>query len=538
LAAFRRLSSSTCSPCRGGTLCVLAAAVLALYLWPALRAPALVNSDSVIDLAWARDGAGILTPAFAPNHPAKPGYLLFLRAIGAESPRRVVVVQSLLLWASITATALLVARRFGSGSGIGVYVALVVFLRLRDSASSVMSEALGAALLLPFAAVLLEPPKRRSVILLLGVWASGLFLVRPNLGAAAAALAAVAYALERRWRAILPLAGGFALLTLPVLAATATPEDPTRGLRFARRVASADYGWVPGLGTAGGSAEDARRALVWRAFHGVLGTEFYDARWSHLYRRWTTASRILAPFAVFASAAILLVAPWRGRARIAKALGITTLAVVVVQSYALGALPRYALPFLPIVFVFSILAVAELARASVARRIAAAAVFFAFVAAGRLERETLDWEWGEIESSGARIDLEIPRGSLPERGPATLHVRVAPSTSPSRARIAVLAPSGGLLYDGRADPRPRRSFVTIPLSEAILAQNRGSATTLTLVAKGDYDAYHFMLFRSFPHRGDRRRGGKVALRSLRERASLEAAWIGGPTPGRPRAAPS
>jgi hypothetical protein len=102
---------------------------LALYLWPALAAPVVRWSDSELDLDWARRGVGIFSPVVSPHHPPKPGYILFLRAVIAPGPaeteaRCVVVIQSLLLWLSIGATALLVGHRVGARSGVELYVAL------------------------------------------------------------------------------------------------------------------------------------------------------------------------------------------------------------------------------------------------------------------------------------------------------------------------------------------------------------------------------------------------------------------------------
>jgi len=73
---------------RRALLAFLGAAGLALYLWPALKAPVVLWSDSEIDLAWARDGVGIVSPAPPPPsaHPAKPGWIAFLRAASVGSP--------------------------------------------------------------------------------------------------------------------------------------------------------------------------------------------------------------------------------------------------------------------------------------------------------------------------------------------------------------------------------------------------------------------------------------------------------------------
>lgn len=374
-----------------------------------------------------------------------------------------------------------------------------------------MSEALAAALFVPMAALLLDPPRRPRSSVLFGLVAGMLFLVRPNVGTAALALAALADALERRWRAILFLGAGFVLLVLPVLVATSPPEDSLRGLRFALTVAGSDYGWVGGE-VAGGEAVDARRAIVWRAFHGPLGTEFYDARWSNLYRPLTTLSRILSPFAIFASIAVLAAVPSRTKARLAKVLGLTLLLLLVVQSFVFGALPRYALPFLPAFFLYAVVAAPELARAPASRRIAAGATFCLLVLAAGWQRHVLDWEWGQIESAGVRIALTIPRGSLQERGRATLHVRIAPAVLPSSAHIAILDPSGAPIYDSRRDPERRPPFITIPVPASLLAENQRTELELAVVSSGAYDAYHYVLFPVIPPpwiRGARRAGSSA-----------------------------
>jgi hypothetical protein len=128
---------------RAGVLLLLAASGLLLYLWPALSAPVVLWSDSALDLEWARQGVGIVSAvrppppgAEQPAHPAKPAYLLFLRAVLAIAPsgyepRTIVVVQSLLLWLSIAATSLFVARRRGAPLGIAVYLLEPATLHVR-----------------------------------------------------------------------------------------------------------------------------------------------------------------------------------------------------------------------------------------------------------------------------------------------------------------------------------------------------------------------------------------------------------------------
>ncbi|HWZ84585.1 MAG TPA: hypothetical protein VN032_00195, partial [Thermoanaerobaculia bacterium] len=61
---------------------------LALYLWPAIAAPVVLWADSQFDLRWAREGVGIVSPAPIEGivHPAKPFYILFLKAVLLVAP--------------------------------------------------------------------------------------------------------------------------------------------------------------------------------------------------------------------------------------------------------------------------------------------------------------------------------------------------------------------------------------------------------------------------------------------------------------------
>ena len=170
--------------------------------------------------------------------------------------------------------------------------------------------------------------------------------------------------------------------------------------------------------------------------------------------------------------------------------------VLVVQSLLLGALPRLALPFLPALLLFGIAALATLAGPW--RRLGAVAVFALLVAAVAWQRQVLDWEWGRIESSGIRITQTIPRGALPEQEPATLHIRIAPLLVPTGASLDVLGPNGERLWTGPFDDARVGPFLTMPLSRSLLAANRLAPVELTLVARGDYDAAHFLIFPVIP----------------------------------------
>ncbi len=366
------------------TIALFAAVGLLLYLWPAIQAPAVKWSDSRIDLDWARHGIGIFStvpPAeqlAAGVHQAKPLYLLFLRCALVIAPvglevRTVVILQSLVLCLAILWVSFGRQQR-----GAAVYALLLLLcLRLRDSTSSVMSESLTAALLLVVAGGILAAPETWSRAGALGATVGALFWVRPNAGAIALLLVAARYLLKG------PLAGGlraaiaFLVIVVPIAIATRpAPGGPTlRGLAFPLLVGSTDYCWAPavpaahatGLATQQGEQmdkalqnwrslwgslrrgdPDAGRQIAWRAFHGLFGTEFYDARWSATYLTLSTGSRILTPFLLLASIAIFLTRPFQGEERSLNVVALLLVGLLVGQNLAIGSLPRYDLPFLPV----------------------------------------------------------------------------------------------------------------------------------------------------------------------------------------------
>ncbi|MFN2385949.1 MAG: hypothetical protein ABR576_06650 [Thermoanaerobaculia bacterium] len=523
------MSRAERAPVRASLLwATLGAAGLALYLWPAFSGPPVLWSDSLRDLEWAREGIGLWKPPPPGDlHLAKPGYLLLLRAEMAfapflAEPRSVVLAQSLLLWLSITATAMFVARRFGTWAGAVLCLALLSFLRLRDASSAVMTEAPSAALLLPFAAaVLLRERTGRGSFLFSGAAAGLLFWVRPNLGAVAFGLAVIAASV--RWRPLALVVVSFAAFVTAGWLATrpAAGEDPRRGIAYPLHAATAEYYWLPSLGEwpeapserergeetlrrAGANwkaflsrpGPDTGRELSWRAFHGIFSTEFYDARWSRTYRALDTLSRLLAPFLVAGSLALLLSFPFADR-RLNLA-GVFLPAALIAQNLALGSHPRYVLPFLPVVFLLAVLAVARLRTASVPRRLTPAAVF-AGLAAGLFSLPALlDWEWGQVEASGVRIVQPIRRGRLPVREPASFHARIAAPLVPTTAQLEVRGPGGQLLYSSARDPARERPVISFALPQWLLDANRKADVDLHFAAGGEYGPVHFLLFPVIP----------------------------------------
>lgn len=509
------------------------AAGLALYVWPALAAPVVLWTDSATDLRWAeardfwpereRDPTG-------PAHPGKPGYLIFLwlarRAFpGAGEARSVVLTQSLLLWVSIAASSLYIGKRKGLALGLSSYLILILFLRFRDAASAVMTEAITAALFLATVVLTLLPPWRRARgFALLAAVLVLLFLIRPNAGAVALALAGFKLLLDRAWRPLGLLLLTFTALLLPLwLFARPRAEGGSLGdLAGTMLDGSAEYAWRPSLGpwpqrkTEGeivraelSSAArnwrlflreqgvDFRRQLLWRALHGTFGTEFYDARWSSAYRRLDTASRILAPILLLTAISLLLLLPFSGPEKSWNGIGPLLILLLVAQSLVLASYPRYALPFLPVLLLLLILALKEGRRWDRRRLLGSAVVGLVLAGLLATQRGILSWEWGQVETSGVTLTQRIPRGALPLRDPATLHVRIAPPLLPTNANLEVFGPGSRLLFSS-LDASRQRPTLTIALPGWLLEANRIGPVDLELVSRGEHGPVHYLLFPVVP----------------------------------------
>ena len=520
---------------RSGLFLLLAAAGLFLYMWPALRAPVVLWSDSALDLGWARGGAGILGPAPSPPgeapllHSAKPGWLLFLRGVLAAAPagaaeRAVVVVQSLLVFASIVIAALFAERR-RRGAGVALLLVLLSFLRLRDMASSVLPETLSAALLLPVVAGVIQPPRSRAVFLLFGLGIAVLFWVRPNVGGVALVLALARVAGLRRWSAAATLLGGFLLLLVPVWVATRprAREEPLRGLAHAIVFGSADYQWNPeqGIQLEGRSREeverlelaqavanwkalltgtgpDARRQIVWRTLHGLFGTEFYDPRWSRAYAGATAASREVTPFLTIIAVTLLLAVRSGSADRTASSLGLLLVLLLLFQNLLLISHPRFVLPFLPALYFLAVMSVASVPARTPRMLVVAGGCFVVLVAFIAMHRSVLDWEWGRIERVGVTIRQRIPMRSLPRKEPATLHVRIAAPSVPSGAHLEIRGPVGAVLYSSVRDGARQKAAITIPLPAAVLDANARGDIALEMSSLGSYGEFQYLLFPVIP----------------------------------------
>ncbi len=519
---------------RGRTvlLYALGAVGLWLYLWPALQGPAVVWADGRVDMHWAREGTGLWRPLSAEEashisvHPLKPGYLLYLRLAmsaipGVPPERSAILVQSLLLWFSIAATSVALGRRRGFLTGASAYVLILLFIPLRDIASAVMTEAVSAALFLPIAATAIEPPRTRGGILWTALGICVLFSIRPNVGTAALLLVLAGWLVSNSFRqtlavAALFLAGAFAIwaLTRP-----SSGPDPSRGLHDALLFGSSEYNWGPSLGpwpavasnqkgvtfdprlrqaaenwrrTLAQPAADRDRELLWRAWHGLFGLEYYDGRWSATYRCLDHALRASAGFLLTAALGCALALRRGLEHRAANIVGLLLVPAFVLHNLAFAPIPRYLLPFLPFLFLLAARAVCR--GRSVGFFVRAAALCLAQIAFLARYPEIASWDWGQIESAGVTIEQRLPRGSLPRPGQvATLHVRMASPIPGGGAHFAVSADELSV-YRSTEDPDRSRAYITAVLPAELLRRNAVSPITLRVRSFGSYGPDSFLLF--------------------------------------------
>jgi hypothetical protein len=512
-------------------LFVLGAGGLAVYLWPAFSAPVVVWSDSAIDLAWARDGIGVTkaVPAPAPGtvlgHPPKPAYLLFLAVAmrlvpGVRAERSVVIIQSTLLWLSIAATSLYLARRTGAFAGIALYVLLLTLLRLRDSASAVMPEAFSAAIFLPLVTAVFRPAPKMLPVIGVAAGVAVLFFVRPNLAAIVGALGFASLLLHGRSRDAMALACVSTTLVLILWLATrpAAGPDPLRRLGHPILEGSAEYYWRPSLGpwpsapsadglaraelaeAAGNwkawiirSGPDARRERLWHALRGTFGTEYYDASWSPGYAAADDASRTVTPFLLMLVLALSVAALLMGDRRLG-ALMLLLFLLEIGENLVLGPNPRFLLPALPL---FA-LGATMLLPGSTRQAAASLAIFVMAVAGFCALPFVLDREWGRVEKAGIVLRQTLPRGAVPRENPATLHIRIAAPLVPSAAGFRVYGPGARLLYTTEGDAHRDRPFVSIPVPDWLARQNAAAGSEITLESAGGYGPDSYLLFPVIP----------------------------------------
>jgi hypothetical protein len=132
------------------------------------------------------------------------------------------------------------------------------------------------------------------------------------------------------------------------------------------------------------------------------------------------------------------------------------------------------------------------------RRLAAAALFAILAILLASQRHVLDWQWGQIEAAGVRLEQRIPRGSFPRQRPATLHVRIAPPLLASSAGFEILGPRGRRLYDSHSEPASNRPEVAVALPDWLLAENREAPIDLSFVSNGTFGPNDYLLFPVIP----------------------------------------
>ena len=510
-------------------LCAAAAPVAAalgiLHLWAAWKAPVVRWSDIEVDLDIARGPLSALRSIPVGHHPIKPAFILFLKLClaiaGPGDPGRVIVVANTLVWlAAISAAGFLVGRSTDRRVGWGLVVLLLAMLRFRDNASAVMSETLTASILLVIGAGVLAV-RRVGVGLaaVLAVFLSALFWIRPNVGAVAIALT---FALAWRKGSVRSAAVLVALL-LAINAGVWVATSPTRpgaalrGLDYPIALGSIDDAWDPQLGVlrdaddsppavqsrlafaraswgtlvGRGISRDTIRQWSWRAVHGLFSVDYYDASWSRVYGRIDAASRAAGVFLLFAAIGVLLASRTPGGARGA---GLAIVAAVIAQDLVFFSEPRLAAPLLPVIFLMAACVAPGLA---VRRAIAAAVAFVALCGFCAWQPSVLSWPWGRIEKSGVVVVQAIPRGALPRSVPATLHVRMASPTPASGAGL-VLALGGSVVYRSDDDACRARPEITVNLPEELVKANRARDLALSVTSHGRFDATSYYLFPVIP----------------------------------------
>lgn len=496
-----------------------------LQLWATRAAPVVRWSDSEIDLNLARSPFSALRSVPGGHHRIKPAFILFLKFCQALSrhrdPGRVIVLANLLLWlAAIAFAAALTVRSRGKMAGWGLAFILLSMLRFRDNASAVMSEALAAALLLTIlAAVLAAARIRAPAAAALAIALSVLVWTRPNIGFVAIALAAT---LGSRKTAIRPAVVFLALLAAINLGVWASTRPPSHAAAFSGydypiAEGSIDYAWDPQLGVRleadeslqgsrdrldfarvnwrrlfeRGLSPDAFRQWSWRAFHGLLGVDYYDSSWSRPYSRIDQASREAGLGVVIFAVAILLTSRRQPSERFA---GILLMGVVVAQDLVFSSESRLVVPFIPAILLLA----ARAAQDFSTRRAWAASGMAAVLASFCVwQPEVLDWPWGRIEKSEVEIVQKIPRGALPVRVPATFHLRMASPSGASSAQFSV-AIGGTPVYRSDADRCRTRPEITIALPDEVLQVNRRSDLDLAVTSFGKFDATNDLLFPVIP----------------------------------------
>ena len=505
---------------------LLAAALLAVYLLAAWRAPVVEWVDSRLDFDLASRPLGFLlgTPdTGGPMHPLKPLYILFLRSavLAAAHPgRAVVVAQSILLWMSFAGTAMLLGRKRGSAFGIVSLAAFFFLLSARDAASAVMPDALATAGLLPLAAIaVFRPPESPGSTYRAGLAAAGLFFIRQNAGVALAVLLLAGLLGKARFaRRVLVFAAGFLSLFLPFVAAQRLIHRPEArsGVSTGLVTGSLDYEWAP-LAQPWPSAPsppalaraelrlaasgwrpllrwrdpDVRRQWAWRLFHGTLGGDYYDARWSRAYRRIDEISKIGRPIATLAAISLVVAGLFFRWSRRAAGAGILLLLLLTAQNLVTGSLPRFGLPYLAPLWMLGLACAGR-------RSVGPAALVFVLLGFFVVRApQILDREWGLIEKSGAVVRQTIPRGAL-ARTSVGIRVRIGSLIPRTSAELSVVDDRGRVLFRSRENPHPERPEITVPIPDDLRVRNLQEPIELGFVGGAGYTPVDFYVFPVIP----------------------------------------
>jgi hypothetical protein len=242
---------------------------------------------------------------------------------------------------------------------------------------------------------------------------------------------------------------------------------------------------------------DARRQLTWRGLHGLFGNEYYDARWGAIYRVLDTSARIASPFLIAMAIGVSFAMPFKGPDRAMNVIAPLLVVMLVGQGFLVGALPRYVLPVLPVLLAIGVLGVSSIRKSDVSRVVCFVVAVSIIVLTIAAVPGIVDWEWGKVESAHVRLVQRIPRGGLPSRGPATLHIRIAAARVPTSTEIHVLGPAERSLYTtaGQAQDQPS---LTIQLPDWLLVLNRESAVEISVVSAGRFEMDDFLLFPIVP----------------------------------------
>jgi hypothetical protein len=238
------------------------------------------------------------------------------------------------------------------------------------------------------------------------------------------------------------------------------------------------------------STPEIRRQWIWRAFHALLGIDYYDASWSRAYGPIDEAAKIARPFLVLLAVAWIACAFRSAETRRFAFLGTVLLLMLVAQSLLVGSLPRYGLPFLAPLLLFAALSTSRKFIAPLL--VAAALVILVSHRPGVLDRE-----WGRVEKSGVAVRQEIPKDGF-DRRRSELHVRIGSLTGPTAAELSVEDDRGRVLFSSRTNPHPESPVIVVPLPADLVARNRRAPVELRFVTGGGFDETNFYVFPVVP----------------------------------------